>query len=133
MLKPIYKISGAQRSTREVEIQARQHPRSADLYWMSARVGVRLPRATRSEHHPPIPDSQAETGCAREGDESGRRVEGLGFVTHPPSAPPSDAAPPLLSLPAPFCSPTANSQHVHSHLARSRRSPSLFTQGPLLP
>ena len=76
MLKPIYKISGAQRSTREVEIQARQHPRSADLYWMSARVGVRLPRATRSEHHPPIPDSQAETGCAREGDSQGDESRG---------------------------------------------------------
>lgn len=70
MLKPIYKITGTQRSPREVEKQARQHPRCTDLNWMSARVGVRLPRATRSEHHPPIPDSQAKRQGVHERDES---------------------------------------------------------------
>ena len=71
-------MTGAQRSTREVEIQARQHHRCTDWNWMSARVRVRLPRATGSEHHPPTPTPPfpgKDAGCTR---------EGLGFVTHPP-------------------------------------------------
>lgn len=124
MVKPIYKVTGAQRSTREVEMQARQHPRSTDWNGMSARVRVRLPRAPGSERRPPTPiPRQGGRVCRR-----GARIR------HPsPSAPPPDAAPPLLPPSAPFCSPTASSQHVHSRLARSRLSPSLFTQGPPLP
>lgn len=97
---------------------------------MSTRVGVGRPRATRCEHHPPtrLPGN----GAVLQAEGREPRGEGSSRLLYPSPllAPASDATTPLLFPAAPFSSPH---RLLPARQPRSRLSPSLVKQGPLLP
>lgn len=106
------------------------------MNWMSARAGSQQPRAMRSEHLPPIPDSQG-TGRSKRG---GTRAQGLELVpqdcsTHPPFQLrlliPHHLFFSLLLL---SVLPSASSQtFISTSLSALPLARSLAPQGPLLP
>lgn len=111
----------------------RQHHRCTDLNWTSARIGVRQPGRTRSEHHSPIPDSQGRGLCVLVERKEPKDQDSSRLLNPSPLfAPASDAIPPLLFPSAPSSSPH-RLLPARSSPPRSRLSPSVVTQGPLLP
>lgn len=99
---------------------------------MRTRVGVGRPKATRSKHHTPTRFPGNGAVLPAEGQET--RGEGSSRLLYPSPllAPASDATTPLLFPAAPFSSPH-RLLPARPFPPRSRLSPSLVIQGPLLP